>query len=189
MSDSLLKKDFKEADIQRMRNIITKKYDSNTKIQTGYSKGNKVHVEGDEWEENGKMWTIKDGIKQSISKLKLAKELNKFPLICPSCSKFMNKFYDKKFYNIHTKCMDCVIKYETQLRLDGKYEEYAQNMINNNVLSHLDEIKDEFQDYLNSDESYITEDGVIETWVGSNNKDRILSEVNQYIENLKSQLK
>ena len=51
MSESLLKKDFKESDIQRVRNLVNKDYTSSTKAQSGYQKLYERYTEGDIWEE------------------------------------------------------------------------------------------------------------------------------------------
>ena len=63
MSDNLLKKEFKTRDVQRMRNIITKKTGDKTGVQVGYTADYIEHKEGDVWEENGKKWTIKNGMR------------------------------------------------------------------------------------------------------------------------------
>ena len=64
-----LKKEFAPRDVQRMRNIITGDTGARTQIQTGYEKKDEVHKEGDVWIEDGKKWTIKNGIKQTVTKL------------------------------------------------------------------------------------------------------------------------
>ena len=51
MSESLLKKEFKQEDVQRARNLINKKFGDKTKIQSGYQKAFVKHNEGDIWEE------------------------------------------------------------------------------------------------------------------------------------------
>ena len=51
MSDSLLKKEFKQSDVQRARNLINKKFTDKTKIQSGYQKAFTKHSEGDIWED------------------------------------------------------------------------------------------------------------------------------------------
>ena len=59
-----------------------------TTMGTGYTKAKEFHDEGDIWEEDGtSAWTIKNGIKQNITKLDKAKEGIVLPLFCPSCSK------------------------------------------------------------------------------------------------------
>jgi hypothetical protein len=53
---------------------------------TGYTKAKEFHDEGDIWEEDGRTWTIKNGLKQNITKLDKAKEGIVLPLFCPTCS-------------------------------------------------------------------------------------------------------
>ena len=40
-NESLLKKEFKQADVQRVRNLVNKDFTSKTKSQTGYKKSYK----------------------------------------------------------------------------------------------------------------------------------------------------
>jgi hypothetical protein len=87
--ESNLKKEFGQRDVQRMRNIISGNTGDRTQIQTGYEKGISTHKEGDVWEENGKKWTIKDGIKQNVTKLDSVKNLVVMPLSCPNCGHVM----------------------------------------------------------------------------------------------------
>jgi hypothetical protein len=54
MAESKLQRDFKEKDVQRMRNIITKDYGAKTTTQVGYTTSYIEHKEGDIWEEQGK---------------------------------------------------------------------------------------------------------------------------------------
>ena len=51
--ESLLKKEFKESDLQRARNLVNKDFTSKTKSQTGYQKKYDFYEEGDIWEEKG----------------------------------------------------------------------------------------------------------------------------------------
>lgn len=169
MSESNLNKEFNKKDVQRMRNLITKKYGDATSTQIGYQKQTVEHNEGDIWEENGKQWTIKNGLKQSLSKLGSFKKLSHLPLFCPVCSKQMKNKLDPKMYQIHNKCVDCVAKFETQLKLDGKYEEYAKNMIQGNINHYLNEYEQFLDDISrNINTSFVSEDGVVEQWVGDN---------------------
>ena len=54
--ESLLKKEFKERDVQRVRNLVSKDYTAKTRSGIGYEKEVKRHKEGDIWEEVGKQW-------------------------------------------------------------------------------------------------------------------------------------
>ena len=51
--ESVLKKDFKEKDVQRLRNLVQGKYGEKTRSSVGFSKKEEYHTEGDIWEEGG----------------------------------------------------------------------------------------------------------------------------------------
>ena len=65
----MLKKEFSKKDVNRMRNLITGKTDVSSEVQSGYQRQIKEYKEGDVWVEGKKTWTIKNGIKQTVSKL------------------------------------------------------------------------------------------------------------------------
>ena len=87
----MLKKEFKRKDVQRARNLIMGKTGNSTGTQIGYSNKQKDYKEGDIWVEKKKTWTIKNGIKQTISKLDKVKKEIFMPLSCPCCNKVMKK--------------------------------------------------------------------------------------------------
>lgn len=182
--DTKLIKDFKEKDLARIRNIIEGRYGDKTNISTGYNKKQDERVDGVSFEENGKTWIIKDGIKQSITKMDSFKEYAKFPLKCPCCeTAFKLTDLNKKMYHIHNKCFDCVTEMESKLKMKGKFEEYENNILNKNKISILDDFEKALDEYANSkNESFVTEDGAIETWLG-NGTDL------EYIKNMKEQIR
>ena len=100
-NDSVLKKEFKKSDVERVRNLVKKDFTSSTKQQTGYKKSYKKYNEGDIWEEDGRKWTIKNGIRQNITKLDQAKKSLRIPLRCPKCGGSMKHWLNKKMYKIH----------------------------------------------------------------------------------------
>lgn len=172
--ESKLKKQFREKDVARMRNIITKKFGEATVTQVGYNRIQEDHKEGDVWEENGKEWTIRDGIKQTNTKLDTFKKIAMMPILCPECSHPMKHKLDKKMYPLHGKCFNCVISMETRLRLEGKYEEYANNIIKGNMSGFIKEAKDFIWEFSNEIEtSYYTEQGDKEEFVGTEDKKKI----------------
>ena len=79
----------------------------------------------------------------------------------------MHSHLDEKMWYIHRACFDCVIKFETKLRVNGLYEEYERRMISGNIVSTLQDLKQEMQEFLQQKEasSFITEDGQVEEWV------------------------
>lgn len=123
--------------------------------------------EGDVWEDtNGKKWTKKDGIIQSISKLDFART----PLFCPVCESAMSHRIDTKFWRLRNKCMGCVVKEETKMRKEGTWEAYEKENIRLNHIAiltdkiiELREAHDSFTppEYILADEANIM---MIEKW-------------------------
>ena len=183
--DSVLKKEFKPKDVNRLRNIITGKTGNSTQIQSGYENKNIDYQEGDIWEEGGKKWTIKDGLKQSITKMDDLKKLVILPLTCPHCSKPMKvDNLNKKMYNIHKMCFDCVIDMEAEIKKQGKYEEYVSLKRIENRNTSLSDLESQVESWLLEKNSYITEAGDIESWEGGD-KTKLFQEVKDWIKKQK----
>jgi len=174
----MLNKEFKRKDVERMRNLIKGKSGESAETQVGFTSKKKDHKEGDIWEEGGKKWIIKDGIKQTYTKLDKVKKEAILPLFCPNCGSLMKNRLDPKMYKIHKKCFDCVVKMEHKLRIEGKYEEYERNVIANNAESYLDDLEQYLLEAINtSNDQYVSEKGEIERWKGGINKDEFLDQV------------
>ena len=167
----MLKKEFKRKDVQRARNLIMGNTGDSTGTQIGYKKEIKEYKEGDIWTEGRKTWTIKNGIKQTVSKLDKIKKEVFMPLSCPCCGKIMKKRLDKPNYKIHKKCFDCVIEFEAKLRYKGEYEDYKKRLITKNSIDIVNEVESYLLEAINSsNSSFVSEDGVIEKWVGGIDK-------------------
>ena len=174
----MLKKEFKRKDVERMRNLIRGKADASSETQVGYKKKTTEHKEGDVWTENKKTWTIKKGIKQTISKLDAIKKEVFMPLCCPECGNVMKKHLDKPNYNIHKNCHDCVIEFEHQLKIEGKYDDYIKELKAKNSLNMVDEMESYLLNAVNATkEGYISEQGEIEKWAGGINKEKMSKEI------------
>jgi ribosomal protein L37AE/L43A len=65
----------------------------------------------------------------------------RMPWFCPTCKKAMKKTLDDKFWRMFGHCMDCQIDFETKLRYEGKFEEYAQRKMLENRKSYLKDMK------------------------------------------------
>ena len=168
----MLKKEFKRKDVDRMRNLIKGNANVSSETQIGYKKSQIERKEGDFWEENKKTWTIKNGIKQTISKLAHIKKEIFIPLCCPNCGKVMKKRLDKPNYRVHKKCHDCVIEFEHKLKIEGKYKEYKEKLKYKNAFTIVNEIESYLLDAINntSNSQYVSETGVIERWKGGIDK-------------------
>jgi hypothetical protein len=190
--ETLLQKEFKQSDVQRIRNLVSGNQGEATQTQVGYSRKHIDRKEGEVWEENGKSWTIKNNIKISVSKLDTAKKYARTPLLCPDCSKPMKTEYDKKMFMVHKICFDCTIKMETQLKIEGKYQEYEDKQVKSNANFMLDEFVngfDSFLDSMDSNNGFITEHGDIEDWhVKALNKQKIREQVMKDVEESRAKL-
>ena len=178
----MLKKEFKKKDVQRARNLIKGNLNDSTGTQIGYNKKTEDYKEGDIWTEGRKTWTIKRGIKQTVSKLDKIKKEVFMPLCCPECGNVMKKRLDKPNYRIHKKCHSCVVYYESRLKLRGQYDDYKKTLEKNNSLTIIDEMESYLLDAINSSNSgFVSEDGVVERWVGGVDKEKMTKEVKEAV--------
>ena len=184
MEKSVLKKEFGKKDVQRMRNIISGNTGAATQTLAGWEKKYIDHTEGDVWEENGKTWAIKNGIKRTVSKLAKFKDTNVMPLTCPQCSEPLARQseYVKHMYKLARKCPKCVTKEETNMKLAGTFDEYAKNMYFKNHLHMLDQTEKEFNDFVNNGfEKIMSETGEVESWDGKGLTPEQIKETKQWI--------
>ena len=184
MSDSSLKKEFRREDVQRVRNIVNKDFTAKTKSQTGYNKPSGRYKEGDVWTESGKEWTIKNGIKQNITKLDAAKKALRIPLACPKCGGSMKHHIHKKMYKIHGFCFDCTLEYEAELRKVGLYKKYEASMINGSIDAFAKDLTSWVNEYTVQSNAYVTEQGVIEDWNSNTTvqNEKVMANLKDFIE-------
>ena len=181
--ESYLKKEFRERDVKRIRNIVTKKFGDKTASQVGYTKENSRREEGDVWEEDGRTWTVRNGIRQNLTKLDAVKQLIKVPISCPKCNGPMKHRFSKKMYKIHGFCFDCTIDFEAGLRKAGKFEEYERAMVTGNMKIFARDLEiwaiEQLQE---SSMGFVTEQGDIEDWGKSSNKSQLefIKKVKEY---------
>jgi len=163
--ETVLKKEFSQKDVQRARNLVTGNASAATSLQAGYEKYRQDYKEGDVWEEQGRTWTIKNGLKQNITKFDSLKKLLVLPLACPNCGKALKLTeLNKKMYAIHQTCFDCVIENEAKLKREGKFEAYQKAILNGNKNAVLEDLERALDGWLNETTSFVSEDGVVEEW-------------------------
>ncbi len=187
MSESRLNKEFSQRDIQRMRNIVSGNTADRTRVQAGYQKQSIEHNEGDVWEESGKTWTIKNGIKQTITKHDKLREMVNMPLKCPECERAMKATkLNKKMWPIHGKCFDCVVEYETKLKATGGYEEYAKKLMNANKDSFVTDYEQAVEAYINdTGDTFMSEAGDLENWSKAKLNPEVIKALKENIKQLK----
>jgi bacterioferritin-associated ferredoxin len=192
MEESKLQREFNQRDVQRMRNIITKDYSAKTTTQIGYTKIQAERKEGDVWEEGGKNWTLKNGIKQTVTRFDDLKKVITLPLACPKCSNAMKTTtLNKKMWPIHKMCFDCVVKMETDLKRTGQYEEYARNIVNRGATTYIKDLEDALLELAlyEDNESFVTEAGDVEKWTGKGiDKEKLTQDIQEHIQEIKDQL-
>ena len=66
----------------------------------------------------------------------------RMPMFCPECDIIMKKNLDDKMWSLFGHCFDCQITIENKLRIEGKYEEWAEEKIKQNKIAF---IKDQIQ--------------------------------------------
>jgi len=188
--DSMLKKEFKQSDVQRARNLVNKKFTDKTKIQSGYQKSYTKHTEGEVWEESGKTWTIKNGVRQNITKLDYLKKQARTPLSCPKCKGSMKHSLAKKMYKIHGFCFECTVNYEHALQTAGLYKEYEKKLMSGNIAAFANDLENWVTETLQSKITMVTEQGDVEDWNKTNTKfdEKILNELNNYLKVLRQHI-
>jgi len=184
--DNNLKKEFSKRDVQRMRNIIGGNVGDKTQLQAGWEKHTERHGEGDVWEEDGRKWTIKNGIRQNVTKLDEIKKLTMLPLSCPNCGQLMKvDDLNKKMWAIHKKCFECVLKMEGEIKRAGKWEEYTSNVMNSNKNSELDDLEQALEGWVDQKDTFVSEAGEVETWKGGDRK-AVYTQVKERIAELRN---
>lgn len=141
--------------------------------------------EGETWTDStGKTWTMKNGVRQTVTKLDTAKT----PWWCPKCSKPMNGRFDKRFWGTRGYCFDCHIKVETEIRRLGKWEEYERNLMFRNYVAKVKDTIAELEnnrdtvkelEFINADETRIL---MMEKW--NVDVDKVKQEITEEIEKL-----
>lgn len=127
-----------------------------------------MRKEGDVWIEKGKTWTIKNGIKRTVSKFTQVRKSMQTPLCCPKCNNPLKGIHED-FYKFNGVCLDCTVQFEHELIKQGKYKEYERKRIEANVKGYVLDIASYFEETYSNDinKMYVTEDGDVETWIGN----------------------
>ena len=172
---------------QRIRNILRGDITGKTVISVGYDKETIERKEGDVWEENGKKWTIKGGLKQTYSALSDLRESCMMPLFCPKCGDIMKKTQDRKSWYIMGVCFDCMIENDTQMMIAGGFEKYEKDIVDRNRIELIKETKDFLNEFASvaGSNHYVAENGDIEDWGLEQNQKNIESIVKKQLKKIK----
>jgi hypothetical protein len=186
--DNVLKKEFSKRDVTRVRNVMSGQAGERTVDGIGYTKQQIHRKEGDVWTENGREWTIKDGLRQNLTKLDKAKEAV-MPMFCPSCNHIMKERLDAPIYKFFKRCYNCQAEFEMRLKIKGLWEDYKRELDNSAIDQMISGYKNWVEDALTeSNQGFISEAGEIQNWKGGINKElasKSMQETIEYLESLK----
>lgn len=141
-------------------------------VTMGFTPDMIVRVEGETWKDaDGSTWTFKNGQKKRISKI--SEIVGSYRMECKDCKiniRLLGKKLDRTMYAKTGRCMDCQIKFEDKLKVEGKFKQYEQHKIFSNQKSYCLDVKQKLEEsisYLkdsNSKLEYFNADGSKETW-------------------------
>jgi len=115
-----------------------------TRVTVGWRPEIADRKEGDTWEDSdGRKWTIKNGIRQNLTKLDSAK----MPFWCPQCNRPLNHTIHTRAFNKFGYCHDCIVTKESQLKNSGKYQDIVREKHKQNTIAYLRDKIQEYKDY------------------------------------------
>ena len=71
----------------------------------------------------------------------------RMPWFCPNCKKAMKKKLDDKFWRMMGHCFDCQVDFENKLRIEGKFDNWAQSKMLENQKSQLKDLEQSLDDF------------------------------------------
>ena len=168
-------------------------------VSVGYAgEKNKYRKENEEWiDKNNIRWKRKNG--KNIKLTKTQSDIIRETMGIQKCSgcglemKWGNKF-DKLFFSKTGLCQDCLIDYETKLRIVGIYPIYEQNKLLSNQIGFLKDARTKLEETINFLEK---EDTTIEVLCNSEgfrekfhgtNKEQLLKEATEDLRKIQEYL-
>ncbi len=140
---------------------------------------------GDEWVEKGITWRQENGYKTRVNSqadlIRKAREET-----CKHCGGDMRwgSKLDQLFFSKTGLCENCLIDYETKLRIAGIYPEYEKYKLISNEIGYLKDVLEKIKELIkyftenNGDvEMICNSEGFIEKWKNTN-KDQVLKDAN-----------
>ena len=132
------------ADVRKRIGEVMNKQEQ--KLTFGWRPQEVQRQEGEVWEDvDGKKWTKKNGLVQTVTKL----DGFKTPWWCPKCGTPLNGHH-LKAYKRAGHCHECMLKEEMELKQSGKWEE---TIIEKGRQNHMAIIRDKIQELQNYHEN------------------------------------
>ena len=149
---------------------------TNIQISNFITEKEKFRKDGDEWEINGIQYKKENGKTIQVTKTKgdLIRDLITEKCQCGQIIKWGSK-YDEKFFRRTGLCENCIIDFETKLRIIDAYPDYEIYKLSSYKLGHLKEAKEKLKEivnYFENDRGDVTmicdETGFTERWKNTN---------------------
>lgn len=130
----------------------------------------KERIEGEVWFEDGKDWVFENGFVKKLTQISNVSKDTVIPNFCPKCLSKMLSQVDIDLYKTFNHCLSCQTKFETTLKVAGRYEAYLNQIHNKEIEYRINKLQQEFADYLES------------------TKDRVVMDINFDTETIKSEI-
>lgn len=198
--------------IKAIREMVDGTHKMQTRTTIGYDKpsDNKVREVGEVWEEKNALgetvcwWEQMKGWKRKIHNRpdvnKALTDAQDYLRSFPNCQKekctcVAPTSLDLKFKKRTGMCEDCVMSLETQLKIQGKFDEYAKGKMRNNAeafFADADKEVEKLKDDLTKPITFLEDKfGNVETWKSENSKaltDQIDNQYNTLKEKVREKL-
>lgn len=171
---------------------ILKGKDPKKKLQVGFEGKNKSPTTydkevGQEWEEHGKKWIMKESGAETIDRM----QEYRMPWFCPECKSVMNGSKDRKVFYIHGTCLNCLVDYHEKLRKAGKLDQFAFRKRLLSSISWFEEREKEFDEFIEKageNPEFVYSDGRTEKWDNQIDMEPIIEEYKEFLKDYKEKL-
>ena len=118
-------------------------------ILRGETPEKRIFVAQEDLEFKKKLKKEKDEEQKRVNeKLEITKEA-RVPWFCPKCDKVMKKRLDNRMWYLYEHCLDCQVKVENKMRIDGTYNRWSEQKVIANKLAWIREQKQSIEEFKN----------------------------------------
>ena len=118
-------------------------------ILRGEAPEKRIFVAQEDLEFKKKLKKEKDEEQKRVNeKLEITKEA-RVPWFCPKCDKVMKKRLDNRMWYLYGHCLDCQVKVENKMRIDGTYNRWSEQKVIANKLAWKKDQKQSIEEFKN----------------------------------------
>lgn len=162
--------------IDAIKKLLDGVHKSQTKTTTTFadiipSINDTTHDVGDCWVDvNGVEWEQRVGYQIKKSKLEqIRKDFIKehSNITCPECGNKIESWIDRESMRLERLCHSCQLKRETEMKINGTFDDYVAEKSKKNARSFIRQSEDEMNQYIKDIrrlKGYVNEDGTVQKW-------------------------